>query len=139
MLLVTWLIYCLIRVKNPFRTAISPFPSLLTGLMADSRLIVFGPRKRKENSRFADNGDPGPLPRVKKAKMTTKSATENVPMCQGSPKSTDQFSKGVDGGNADEDSLENNSEDPCEGPIDVDEEVDEILEESVDEELGGSN
>ena len=107
--------------------------------MADSQLIVFGPRKRKENSRFADNGDPGPLPRVKKAKMTTKTATENVPTCQGSPKSTDRFSKGVDGGNTDEDSPENNSEDPCEGPIDVDEEEEEILEESVDEELGESN
>jgi hypothetical protein len=45
--------------------------------MADL-LIILGPCKRKENSHFAENGDPGPLAGNKKVKPTLKSTMEHI-------------------------------------------------------------
>jgi hypothetical protein len=126
-------------------------------------LIISGPRKRKENSRFVENANPGPLPRNKKAKVakpTPNSTVEHVPMAkrqekhpqpdleedanatlttqQVSPQNTDCTSKGVDGRN-DEDSLESSDEDPSKEPIDVDASGEEDVEECADDKLGESN
>ena len=117
--------------------------------MADP-LIILGPRKRKENSWFADNGDPGPLVRNKKTKLASNATQEYIPSAQHrhpsvqrsegsdntnvagqtSSQSTSGVSKPVDG-RGDEDSLE----DIDKNVIDVDRE-DKPVEESADDKLG---
>ena len=110
--------------------------------MADP-LIVFGPCKRKENSRFPDNGDPGPLVRNKKTKQASNATEKDVPKAphrrpsvQGSEandtntssQNTSRIVELVDGSD-DEATLESDDK----NPIDVDVEEDE---ESADDELG---
>jgi hypothetical protein len=57
-------------------------------------LIVSGPRKRKENSCFVDNSDPGPLVRNKKVKQASNAAEKDIakkhhhPSVQGSELTT---------------------------------------------------
>lgn len=119
--------------------------------MADPQLIVFGPRKRKDAARFADNGDPSPVSRNKKTKPsldTTKDTTKkdllraqhrhplaqnlragddvNV-VRQASPQNTD-----IDDIIEAEDAVENDDQ----NPIEVEDDWED--EESADEELGES-
>ena len=113
--------------------------------MADP-LIILGPWKRKENSWFADNGDPGPLVRNKKTKMASNATQQHVPNAQhrhpsiqGSEASNDtnmtrqMSSQNMNGTteHGDEDSHENRDK----NVIDVDD-VDDPVEESADDELG---
>ena len=113
-------------------------------------LIILGPRKRKENSQFADNGDPGSPVRNKKTKLASNATQNHVPSAQhrhasvhGSEASdntnvagqtlsqnTNGVTKPVDG-QGNEDSLENRDK----NVIDVDR-ADEPVEESADDELG---
>jgi hypothetical protein len=93
-------------------------------------LIVSGPRKRKENSWFVDNGDPGPLVRNKKVKLASNAAEKpsekHIPRAQ----AAEHCHPSVQG--LEDATLENSDE----SPIDVNGEEDEPLEESADEELG---
>ena len=109
--------------------------------MADP-LIILRPRKRKENSWFADNGDPGPLVRNKKTKVASNATQQHVPdaqhchpSIQGSEASNNtnitrqMSSQNMNGTtkHGDEDSCEN-----CDkNAIDIDD-VDDPVEESAD-------
>jgi hypothetical protein len=123
--------------------------------MADAHLIVLGPRKRKDTSRFIDSGDPCPVSRNKKIKPSSVATKKPLPAQQRPPSVQDleagddanititsrqalpQNTNGIaeeDDGSSDEAALENDEKDP----IDVDE-LDGLVEESAEEELGESD
>jgi len=118
--------------------------------MADNQLVVSGPRKRKPNRRFADNGDPVPLSR-KKNKSAQDPTTNHIPSIHHRHTSSQESGEDSDTnaaasarktapsttpttGSDIEDDLDNGHE----NPIDVDGAWDEPLEENADDELGGS-
>jgi hypothetical protein len=127
--------------------------------MADLHLIVLGPRKRKDPSRFEDNGDPGPVSRNKKIKPALVATEKPLPRAQQHHPSVQDLEAGdeanvaitarqappqntsgiaeEDNGSGDEAALENDDK----NPIDVDEEVDGPVKsgESAEDELGESD
>jgi len=126
---------------------ILPSKSTSSNPMADSQLIVLGPRKRKDTARFKDNGDPGPVSRNKKPKPASDacldSTKKDVPKTQNLRAGDDAnvtITAGQASPNTDvvdsgaEDSVENDDENPIE--VDDDSLEDEVFEESAEEELG---
>ena len=113
--------------------------------MAD--LLVLGPRKRKLNSRFADNGDAVPLSNPKRIKPALNATVKYVPRIwhrhtsvqdsgnehNTEPEVSAQSSplESVQGSDSEEGSGEGHKD-----PIDVDGDWDEPFEESAEDELG---
>lgn len=112
-----------------------------------ANLVVLGPRKRKPNSRFADDGDVVPLSNPKKVKPAPNVTAKHVPRVWRRHPSVQESGEELDTepavsarpspsepaqGSDDEESAGEGHEDP----IDVDGDGDELFEESADDELG---
>ena len=143
-------------VGQPFLISLRILPSQSFSilLMADPQLLVFGPCKRKDAARFADNGDPGPVSRNKKTKPSSDNTKKDLPQVQHrhpfapnleasgdvnititarqeSPQNTNVVLA--------KDGVKNDDKNPIDVDDDVDDWEDEPVEESADEELGESD